>query len=80
MRNTINISGYGQVFPYLIEYSKGEIGNKTKNHNIKYYKSDEDNTIRLFDSNIVKYYRNTNEWYSTDNLFMYNTYLMPEED
>jgi hypothetical protein len=65
MRNCINIKGNGQVFPYIIEYSKNAItsneDNITNSNDIKWYR--ENNIIRFFDENI-QYYRDKNDWYN----------------
>lgn len=65
MRHRINIQGNDQVFPYIVEYI-----NENKEYSvdtIKYFKEEEDNTIKLFNSNI-EYYRDNNNWYSINTL------------
>lgn len=69
MRQYINITANEQVFPYLIEFSKGserqDVGDNDTQYYVKHYKSN--NTIKLFESD-VEYYRNNNEWYNVNNI------------
>lgn len=70
MRNVINIKGNKQVFPYLIEYSKGNT--KTDGYDI-IWNADKD-TIHLFQGNAT-HYRNKNTWYPIDKSAVNDTHI-----
>lgn len=70
MRNIINIKGNNQIFPYLIEYSKGR--SKTDGEDITWSVSND--TIHLLQEQI-KCYRVKNNWVSVDSLTTHNTYI-----
>ena len=70
MRNIINIKGNNQIFPYLIEYSKG----RSKNDSEDITWSVSNDTIHLLQEQI-KCYRVKNNWVSVDSLTTHNTYI-----
>lgn len=74
MRNYINIQGNNQVFPYLFEYNPEKAAQVTDNV-INW--CNDNGVIRLHESD-VKYYRDYNEWYSTDNITNYSNTYIPE--
>jgi hypothetical protein len=74
MRNYINIKGNNQVFPYLFEYNPEKAAQVTDNV-INW--CNDNGVIRLHESD-VKYYRDYNEWYSTDNITNYSNIYIPE--
>ena len=63
MKNIINIQGNNQVFPYLIEYSKGN----TSQDGMCVNWCIDRNVIRLLD-NDIQYYRYGNEWFNVSSL------------
>ena len=69
MRNCINIKGNGQIFPYIVEYSKDAKTNNgdniTNGGDIRWSK--ENNLIRLYEHNIA-YYKDNSNWYHKDRL------------
>ena len=80
MKNCINIVTDSQQFPYLIEYNKGAESNDghttTDGDDIKWYKDEEKNVVRLFEKK-TNYYRVKNDWYLADTIYddMLNTYI-----
>ena len=74
MKRYINIKGYNQSFPYLIEYKKGNV---IANDCVVNWCNDY-GVIRLHEKD-VKYYRNTNEWYSVDNLKNVSSQYVPSD-
>lgn len=77
MRNIINIQGNDQVFPYLIEFSKDIIDNKSQDGDCVNWCNDR-NIIRLLD-NDIQYYRYGNEWFNTSTLDVNNHQFIPNE-
>lgn len=74
MKNIINIQGNNQVFPYLIEYSKG---NTSQDGMCVNWCSDR-NIIRLLD-NDIQYYRYGNEWFNVSSLVIDNHQYIPNK-
>lgn len=74
MKNIINIQGNNQVFPYLIEYSKGN----TFQDGMCVNWCIDRNIIRLLD-NDIQYYRYGNEWFNVSSLVIDNHQYIPNK-
>ena len=74
MKRYININGYNQTFPYIVEYKKGDV---IANDCVINWCNDY-GVIRLHEKD-VKYYRDVNEWYSVDNLKNRSTQYIPND-
>lgn len=70
MRNSINITGNGQTFKYLIEYLNG--GDMSDGQDIRWNSNND--IVNLFEGD-TEYYRDKNEWYHTDFIGMSNQYI-----
>lgn len=73
MKRYINIKGNNQVFPYLLEYKKGNT--LSSDNSVGYYNG---NNIRLF-TDSIKFYRDVNDWYSRETLTNITTQYIPSE-
>jgi hypothetical protein len=71
MRNSINVTGNGQTFKYLIEYLNA--ADHSDGQDIRWEQVDNDN-VHLFEGDTM-YYRDKNEWYHTDFTGMSNQYV-----
>ena len=75
MKRYINIKGQNQKFPYIIEYKKGN----TISANFKVKWCNDNGIIRLHEDDI-QYYRDTNDWYSVDNLTSMTDKYIPSDE
>lgn len=70
MKNTINIKGNNQTFPYILEYTTNK--RTIENHSVGYAYMN--NCVCLYNDDI-RYYRYKNEWLPVDSSAMQHLYI-----
>lgn len=74
MKRYINIKGYNQSFPYIVEYNKGNV--IANDFDVKW--CNDNGVIRLFEED-VKYFRDVNDWYHVDTLNNMSSEYVPTD-